>query len=135
MDTPQNYSFKDFLPAFLVLSLSGWIGLILVIFLTLPTLGPRWLFFFLGVLALSGSFIPVVYFLNKRFPSDPPVDKSVILREAILFGIYGAAIIWLQMGHVLNASLAFILAGAIILIELLLRMWERSHWKPKLPQI
>jgi len=31
---------------------------------------------------------------------------------------------------VLNSSLAFILAGAFIVIELLIRVWERSRWKP-----
>jgi len=131
MENKPSYTFKDFLPAILILSLSGWGGLALLILLAVPTIGPRWLFFFLGVLALTGTSLPIIYYFNKRFPSEPPVDKGAILRQAIWIGIYGSAVAWLQMGRVLNTGLAVILAGAFILIELLLRLWERSHWKPK----
>ena len=132
MDTQPSSTttFKDYLTAFLVLFLTGWIGLVITIFATLPTLGPRWLFFFLGVVALTGTAIPITYFLNKRFPSTPPAEKYIIIRQAIWFGVYGSSLAWLQMGQVLNTSLALILAGAFIVIELLLRVWERSHWKP-----
>lgn len=132
MDTQPSSTttFKDYLTAFLFLFLTGWIGLVIVIFVTLPTLGPRWLFFFLGVVALTGTAIPITYFLNKRFPSTPPAEKYIIIRQAIWFGVYGSSLAWLQMGQVLNTSLALILAGAFIVIELLLRLWERSHWKP-----
>jgi hypothetical protein len=132
MDTQPSSTttFKDYLTAFLILFLTGWIGLVIVIFVTLPTLGPRWLFFFLGVVALTGTAIPITYFLNKRFPSTPPAEKYIIIRQAIWFGVYGSSLAWLQMGQVLNTSLALILAGAFIVIELLLRLWERSHWKP-----
>ena len=128
--TTPTSTFKDFLTAFLVLFLTGWIGLVIIIFATLPTLGPRWLFFFLGVIALTGTALPITYFLNKRFPSTPPAEKYIIIRQAIWFGVYGSSLAWLQMGQVLNTSLALILAGAFIVIELLLRVWERSHWKP-----
>ena len=131
MENKPSYTFKDFLPAILILSLSGWGGLALLILLAVPTIGPRWLFFFLGILALTGTSLPIIYYFNKRFPSEPPVDKGAILRQAIWIGIYGSAVAWLQMGRVLNTGLAVILAGAFILIELLLRLWERSHWKPK----
>ena len=132
MDTQPSSTttFKDFLTAFLILFLTGWTGLVIIIFTTLPTLGPRWLFFFLGVVALTGTAIPITYFLNKRFPSTPPAEKYIIIRQAIWFGVYGSSLAWLQMGQVLNTSLALILAGAFIVIELLLRLWERSHWKP-----
>ena len=123
-------TFKDYLTAVLILFLTGWIGLVIIIFVTLPTLGPRWLFFFLGVIALTGTALPITYFLNKRFPSTPPAEKYIIIRQAIWFGVYGSSLAWLQMGQVLNTSLALILAGAFIVIELLLRLWERSHWKP-----
>ena len=134
METSQQHSFKEYLPSFLVLTLTGWEGLILVILLLLPTLGPRWLFFFFLMLAVSGSVMPIVYYLNKRFPSNPPAEKTVIIRQSIWFGAFAATITWLQMGRVLNTALGLILAGAFILIELLLRLWERSHWKPGAPE-
>ncbi len=127
----SSASFRDFLTTFLVLTLGGWIGVIIIIFATLPTLGPRWLFFFFSVIALTGTTIPLVYYLHKRFPSKPPVEKSVILRESIFLGIFGAAIAWLKVGNVLNTNLALIMAGAFLVIELLLRLWESSRWKPK----
>ena len=127
----SSASFRDFLTTFLVLTLGGWLGVIIIIFATLPTLGPRWLFFFFSVIALTGTAIPLVYYLHKRFPSKPPVEKSVILRESIFLGIFGAAIAWLKVGNVLNTNLALIMAGAFLVIELLLRLWESSRWKPK----
>lgn len=133
METSKHHSFKEFLPSFLILTLFGWIGLILVIILLLPTLGPRWLFYFFLILAISGSIMPVVHYLNKRFPSNPLAEKTVIIRQSIWFGAFAATITWLQMGRVLNTALGLILAGAFILIELLLRLWERSHWKTEAP--
>jgi hypothetical protein len=130
-NTPKTPNFLSFLPAAILLALIGWGGLVAVVFYTLPTLGPRWLFFFLGVLALSGTVMPMVYFFNRRFPSHPPADGNVILRQAIWVGIYGSALTWLQLGRMLSLTIAAILAGALILIEGLLRMREISQWKPK----
>ena len=55
-----------------ILASIGWIGLYFLILYTQPLLGPRWLFFFLLTVAVSGSVLPVAYFLNLRFPSIPP---------------------------------------------------------------
>jgi hypothetical protein len=115
----------------LILCVIGWGGLAAVIIYTLPNLGPRWLFFGLSVIALSGTILPVVYFFNRRFPSNPPVEAEVILRQSIWFGVYGSLMAWLQFGRLLSPLMAFILLGAIVLIEGLLRMWERSRWSPK----
>jgi hypothetical protein len=123
-------SFLSFIPTTLLLILIGWGGLIGLILYFPPDLGPRWLFFFLTTLALSGTFLPIVYFLHRRFPGNPPVEGNVILREAMWFGIYASALAWLQLGKMLNLVLALCLAGVLILIEGLLRMWERSRWKP-----
>ena len=125
----QNF-LRAFLPLSVVLTILGWGGLFLIIQSTLPTLGPRWLFFFLGVLALTGPAIPLVYFLNKRFPSDPPVEEMVILRQALWVGVFGSTVAWLQLGRVLTIGLAAILAGVFAMIEFLLRLFERSRWNP-----
>jgi len=125
----QNF-LRTFLPLSVVLTILGWGGLFLIIQSTVPTLGPRWLFFFLGVLALTGPAIPPVYFLNKRFPSDPPVEGMVILRQALWVGVFGSTVAWLQLGRVLTPGLGLILAGVFALIEFLLRLFERSHWNP-----
>lgn len=121
---------RHILPLSIFLTAVGWIGLLLVIRTTVPTLGPRWLFFFLGVLALTGPTLPIVYFLNRRFPSDPPVEDMVILRQALWVGVFGSTVAWLQLGRMLTTGLALILAGVFVLIEFLLRLFERSRWDP-----
>jgi len=131
MDTPKSPSFIFYLTTGVLLALIGWGGLAAVILYSLPTIGPRWLFFFLGVLALAGTSLPLVYFLNRRFPSIPPVEPGVILRQAIWFGIYGSTLAWLQLGRMLSLTVAAILAGVLILVEGLLRMRERAMWKPR----
>ena len=131
MKRPQPTFLTTFLPLSVVLTLAGWAGILILIQGTLPTLGPRWLFFFLAVLALSGPSIPVTYYLNQRFPSDPPVEGVVIVRQALWVGVFGSTVAWLQLGRVLTPALALILAGVFVLIEFLLRMFERSRWDPK----
>ena len=131
MKRPQPTFLRTFLPLSAVITVIGWGGLFIVIQSTLPTLGPRWLFFFLGVLALTGPCIPIIYYLNKRFPSDPEVDGMVIVRQALWVGVFGSTVAWLQLGRVLTPALALILAGVFALIEFLLRLFERSRWNPK----
>lgn len=131
MKRTQPTFLGTFLPLSVVITLIGWTGLIIVIQGTLPTLGPRWLFFFLGVLALTGPSIPITYYLNKRFPSNPPVNGMVIVRQALWVGVFGSTLAWLQLGRVLTPALALILAGVFALIEFLLRLFERSRWNPK----
>lgn len=114
----------------LVIALIGWIGLFFLIQYTQPYLGPRWLFFFLVTMAISGTALPIVYFLNIRFPNDPPANTSVIIRQALWFAIFFDLLAWLQLGRVLNSILIVVIALGIIAIENLIRLVERSHWQP-----
>jgi hypothetical protein len=119
----------NFLPAALFLMIIGWGGLLLLVTSTLPTVGPRWLFYFLSVLAITGTALPLTAFLNRRFPSTPPPTYFVVVRQAIWFAVYISTLIWLQIGRVLNPALAVLLAIGLGLIEFLLRLSERSQWK------
>ena len=110
--------------------LVGWGGLAILITNSLPTIGPRWLFFFLATLALSGTSLPLIYYLNLRFPAVPPVKAGVIVREAIWVGIYGDLLAWLQLGRILTPSLMGFIGVGFIILEILLRVNERSQWKP-----
>jgi hypothetical protein len=130
MKRPRPSFLRTFLPLTLVLTLIGWAGLWIVISGTLPTLGPRWLFFFLGVIAITGPALPITYYLNQRFPSNPPVDGMVIVRQALWVGVFGSTLTWLQLGRILTPALALILAAVFVLIEFLLRLFERSRWNP-----
>jgi hypothetical protein len=131
METSPSPSVRSVLPASILLAVVGWCGLVALVFFTLPTIGPRWLFFFLSVLALSGTALPAVAFLNRRFPSHPPPTAAVIVRQALWVGVYGATLAWLQIARVLTLALALVLAVGLIIIELLLRLRERSQWKPE----
>jgi len=130
MNNSQTPTVSAFLPAALILGIIGWGGLIALIFLVPPTIGPRWLFFFLAVFAVTSFFLPLVAFLNQRFPSNPPVNTGIVLRQAIWIGIYFPTLAWLQLGRVLNPALALLLAVGLILIEFLLRLREKSQWNP-----
>ena len=130
MKTGLSKFLKAFLPLSIMLTVIGWGGLLIVIRSTVPTLGPRWFFFFLGVLALTGPALPIVYFLNRRFPSKPPVEDMVILRQSLWVGVFGSTVAWLQLGRVLTTGMALLLAAVFILIEFLLRLFERSRWNP-----
>jgi hypothetical protein len=123
-------SVKSVLPAAITLAVIGWGGLVAVVYLTLPTVGPRWLFFFMGVLALTGSALPFLAFLNRRFPTTPPAMSGVILRQSLWVGIYGTTLAWLQIGRVLTLPMALVLAVGLLIIEWLMRLREKSQWKP-----
>jgi hypothetical protein len=119
----------NFIPASILLIVIGWGGLAALVFNTLPTVGPRWLFFFLCVLAVTGTMLPITAFLNRRFPSTPPPTTMVIVRQALWFAVYVSTLAWLQIGRVLNIALAILLAIGLGLIEFLLRLSEKSQWK------
>lgn len=124
-------SLKRIVIAGILLSVIGWAGLVMVIRFLMPTLGPRWLFFFFITLAVSGPALPLVAFLNLRFPSTPPAEANVIIRQAGWCGIYAGILAWLQLGRLLTSFLAIAIVLGFILIETFLRIRERSHWQPK----
>ncbi|MBI9046335.1 MAG: hypothetical protein JEZ06_17715 [Anaerolineaceae bacterium] len=112
------------------LALFGWGGLTIVFFYFLPTLGPRWLFFFFLLTGLTGTFLPIVAFLNKRFPGKVQADSNVIMRQALWVGIYGSLITWLQFGRLLNDTLMILLAVGFGVVEFFIRMRENSKFDP-----
>lgn len=126
----SNLPVSAFLLSSLVLVIAGLGGLFALINWTEPSGGTRWAFFFCSVLGLSGLALPGVAYLNTRFPSAPPPSQTVIIRQALWFGIYLPTLAWMRIGRVLNLSLALLLAAGFILIEWLLRLRERSQWKP-----
>jgi hypothetical protein len=109
----------------------GWGAFAFLVFFTEPNGGTRWAMFFTSMLAITGTVLPIVSFLNRRFPSLPPPTRGVIVRQAIWVGLYFPTLIWLQIGRVMNPSLALLLAVGLLLIEGLLRLIERSLWKPE----
>lgn len=115
----------------IILCLSGTGGLFYLFINTLPTLGPRWLFFFFLMIAVSGLALPVIAFLHKRFPSNPPAGDSVVIRQSIWVGIFVNGLAWLQLGRLLSYMFAVFLAVGLVLIEFLIRIREQSRWEPE----
>ncbi len=109
----------------------GWGGLALLIFYyeIPPLVWARWGFFALSVMALTGTALPIVYFLNRRFLSNPPAEPYVIVRQAIWVGVYGGTLAWLQLGHLVTLGVWMGLAGGLIAVEYLIRLRERARWR------
>ena len=116
-----------------VLNLIGWVGIILLVNFSLPNLGPRWLFFLLLTIAVCGLTLPIIFFLHLRFPTDPPAEMNVFIREALFVSIFIDMLAWMQLGRVLNPLRAFLVAAGLTAIEFFIRLRERSKFKPKEP--
>jgi len=111
----------------LLLIAIGWIGLYLLVATTLPTVGPRWLFFFLLTIAVTGTALPFVWLLHKRFG---PASSTVLLRQAMWVALYVSLGVWLQINRALTLSLALLLGVGFVLVEWFLRLLERNVWRP-----
>ncbi len=122
--------FRSFIPFSILLALIGWGGVFYLINSTLPTLGPRWLFFFFITLAMTGTGLPMIVFLNIRFPSYPPIDTPVVIRQACWIGVFSGVIAWLQLGRILTPGIGVVIAVALVVIEGLIRFREKSRWSP-----
>jgi len=122
--------YRGFSLATWVLALAGWVGVAYVLLRTLPSPGPRWLFFVAWLAALTGTAAPFVAYLNRRFARQA-VPPSVLLRQAMWIGFFGATCAWLQIGRTLSLSTALLLAAGLGGIEWFLRMRERSRWSPE----
>lgn len=130
MDTPSHPPFRPFLIASITLLVLGIGFFLLAVLAWEPTLWPKWLFFFGGTLALTGIALPAAWFLNLRFPSDPPVGTNVILRQAAWVGVFGGIFAWLQQERLASLGILTGLALGLAVIEYLIRMRERSLWHP-----
>src|SRR5688572_12685870 len=129
----EQLSFRPFGLSALILMLIGWSGLYLIVTQTLPYVWPRWAFFLLALMAITGTVLPIVYFFHRRFPEEAPADAGVIVRQALWFGIYGATLAWLQLGRLVTVYVVLGLAGGLAAIEYVTRLRERSRWKPPVP--
>lgn len=123
-------TFRSFAIPSLLMILAGWGGLALVVFFALPYVWYRWGFFILLTLALSGTVMPIVYFFHRRFPTEPPAESHVIVRQSVWFGVYVATLAWLQLGRLVTVYVILGLAGGLLAIEYFLRLRESARWKP-----
>lgn len=86
------------------------------------------------LITVTGLSLPLVFILNRRFShftnqhlalSEPP-RFLVILRQAMAVGIWVAFCVWLQMNRALGLAVALLVAGVIVLFEILLQIRTRA---------
>jgi hypothetical protein len=131
MESHLNSSFRPYLSSAISLFVLGWGAAAFAVFTLEPTVWARWLLFFGGTLGLTGLAMPVTWFLNLRFRSEPPAGSTVIVRQAIWVGVYGALLVWLQQARLVTLWTGLGLAIGLVAIEYLIRMREKARWQPK----
>jgi hypothetical protein len=131
MESHPNSSFLPYLASAISLFVLGWGSAAIAIFSLTPTVWARWLLIFGGTLGLTSLAMPVTWFLNLRFPSDPPAGSYVIVRQAIWVGVYGVVLVWLQQTRLVTLWIGLGLAVGLVAIEYLVRMREKARWQPK----
>jgi hypothetical protein len=113
--------------AAVLLMLAGWGGLYFVITQLQPRIGGElWLFFACLLLAVTGTAIPFVRYINVTFtPVDAEVPPSgVIVRQSIWLALFVLMCIWLQIPRALSLPLAFFIAMVFVVVEVFLRTRE-----------
>ena len=131
MEHHPNSSFRPYLASTISLFILGWGAAVIAIIMLTPTVWARWLLFLGGTLGLTSLGLPIMWFLNLRFKSNPPAGAGVIVRQAIWVGVYGAVLIWLQQVRLVTIWSSLGLAAGLIAIEYLVRMREKARWQPK----
>jgi hypothetical protein len=126
----QQITFRSYLLSVLALIIVGWGGIVALFYYSPPFVWARWGLFVLGIMALTGTALPIVYFLHRRFPSDPPAESNVIVRQALWVGVYVAFLAWLQLGRLVTLYVILGLAGGLIAIEYFIRIREKAVRKP-----
>lgn len=115
-----------------VMMVGGWIGLYRLVTTTEPYVAQRWLFFLLLHIAVCGTVLPFVRYLNMRFmpiDADPP-PGGVIVRQSVWIGLWVVACAWLQMLRGLSLPIAFVLALVFVALEVFLRTRElNAEWE------
>ncbi len=94
------------------------------------------IFAFLGAIlvTVTGLALPLAYVINKRFSRfmdnrsgrTVPPYFHVTLRQAMWVGIWVAFCVWLQMNRALGPAVAFLVAGVLILFEIMLQIRARA---------
>jgi hypothetical protein len=126
----KQITFRNYLLSTLALILFGWGGIAALLYFSLPFVWARWGFFVLGIMALTGTALPVVYFFHRRFPTEPLAESNVIVRQALWVGVYAATLAWLQLGRLVTLYVILGLAGGLIAIEYFIRLREKANRNP-----
>ena len=81
------------------------------------------------LVATTGIALPITYFLNRRFSPTPGMTSPhflVVLRQAMFIGFWASFCLWLQMNSMLGIAVVVLVAGVLILLEILLQVRTRA---------
>ncbi len=131
MSDPASPDYRSLMVSAVVMAAVGWMGLYILLHATLPTVGPRWLFFFLWTLAATGTSLPFIWLLHRRFSAAAPSPAGTLLRQGLWAGLFAAICIWLQVNRNLTLTLALLIAIGLLVVEWFIHVVERSTWKPQ----
>lgn len=98
-----------------------WAALGYIVERTQPTLGARLVFLALLLVALTSLLLPVVAAIHAVVSRR--LDESGLptwLRQALLAALFSVVSLWLQMLRALNPFNALLLAGVLILLEVMI---------------
>lgn len=124
-NTPPDHI--GLLLASVLMMLIGWGGLYQLTTTALPRIGGElWLFFMLLQIAVTGTSLPFVRFLNVRFTSlmDDVPPSGVVVRQSVWIGFFVITCAWLQIPRALSVPLAIFVALVFVVVEIFLRTRE-----------
>lgn len=81
------------------------------------------------IVTATGLALPVAYFLNWRFGTSQSGSAPhflVVLRQAMWVGFWVSFCMWLQMNRLLGVAVAILVAGVLVLLEVLLQIRTRA---------
>jgi hypothetical protein len=130
MSDQPSPDYRSLMLTAVALAVVGWLGLFTLLRSTLPTVVPRWLLFFMWSLAATGTSLPFIWMLHRRFASEHPAPPRVLLRHGLWAGLYASTCLWLQVNRSLSISLALALFVGLVAFEWFLGLFERSTWRP-----
>jgi len=128
-DAPTPRDHTGMMIASVLMAALSWGGLYHLITTEYPRVGQRFIFFLLLMIAVAGTAIPFVRYLNVRFTrvTQPLPPSGVIVRQGVWVGLFVVLCAWLQIPRALTLPIAFFLALALIVVEIFLRNREIQH--------
>jgi ABC-type xylose transport system permease subunit len=81
------------------------------------------------LVATTGIALPITFYLNRRFSRQQRVETPhflVVLRQAMFIGFWASFCLWLQMNRMLGIAVVVLVAGVLILFEILLQIRTRT---------
>ncbi|MCL4248464.1 MAG: hypothetical protein KJ065_10000 [Anaerolineae bacterium] len=128
-DAPMPRDHAGMLLASIIMATLSWLGLYHLITTEYPRVGQRFIFFVLLMIAVAGTVIPFVRYLNVRFTrvTQPVPPSGVIVRQGVWVGLFVVLCAWMQIPRALTLPIAFFLALALIVVEIFLRSREIQH--------